>query len=171
MIEKLSPTRRSARRLRYVTIAVAAVLAIVMLFAIWILISGRREAFTSLRIQDGGLSAWPAAILVLIIGALIVLALLRLARMLWRVEQGESFRAAGDLRRFALYLFLSVLFSVLGPPLVLLAFRQAAGDARPVELSISVNEVLMILVTGLLFFVARLLDEAQAVADDASQIV
>ena len=33
------------------------------------------------------------------------------------------------------------------------------------------SDLLMLFVTGLLFFVARLLDEAQRVADDFSQIV
>ena len=52
------------------------------------------------------------------------------------------------------------------PPLL-----QLASGARQLELSLGGGEALMLLLTGLLFFVARLLDEARRLAEEHSQIV
>jgi hypothetical protein len=111
-------------------------------------------------------AAWViGAIALLLFGLLIGLAMLRAAALLRAVEGGQVFPAR-PLRGFALWLFLTVLFAVLGPPLL-----QLASGTRHLVLSLGGGEALMLLLTGLLFFVARLLDEAQRLADDHSQIV
>ena len=61
---------------------------------------------------------------------------------------------------------LTVLFGVVGPPLL-----QFASGAPRIEVTLDGGEALMLLLTGLLFFVARLLAEAQRLADEHSQIV
>ena len=162
--------RRAARLLRLATIASALLLAAVAALAAWVLLNGRRADFSALRIEDQGLAPWSAALSILLVALMVVLALLRLARMLAKVEAGSPFGAARDLRGFATFLFLSVIASVLAPPLLQLVFAGGHGPQR-FDLSLSMSDALMLLITGLLFFVARLLDEAQRVADDASQIV
>ncbi|MBO9621582.1 MAG: hypothetical protein J7500_02610 [Sphingomonas sp.] len=119
--------------------------------------------------MDDSLTSAQGAGLLAVTGALLAMALLRLAAMLRSVETGQAFPAA-PLRGFACYLFLAVLASVAGPPLIQLAAAAVAGGGR-VELGLDGGEVLLLFVTCLLFFVAQLLGDAQAIADDARQIV
>jgi len=157
--------RRAARRLRLFTLFGIALAELFILFAAWVLVEGRAADFPALEIRTGGLAPWPAAGILILFGLLLGLALLKLAAMLRQIEGGAPFASAG-LRGFARYLFLAVLASVLAPP-----FVQAATGAARVNLALGGGAALMLLVTGLLFFVARLLDEAQRLADDHSQIV
>lgn len=157
--------RRAARRLRFVALVGIAAIELVILLATWLLFNGNAADFPALDIQTDGLPPIPAALSLLLFGLLIGLALLRVVAMLREVEAGRLFPARA-LRGFARWLFLAVLASVLAPPL----FHLAAGAHR-LDLSLGAGEALMLLVTGLLFFVARLLDEAQRLADDHSQIV
>jgi hypothetical protein len=157
--------RLAARRLRYVTQAGIALVVGGSVAAAGALAAGRADGLGVLRIETEGLAPWPAALSLLAVGALLAAALLHLVRMLRQVEAGASF-AAAPLRGFALFLFLAVLASILLAPLLDLAF-----GGRRLVLAVSGGDALMLFVTGLLFFVAKLLDEAQRVADDASQIV
>jgi len=162
-------TRRSARLMRLVTLFGIALLVIVTVFAAWASVAGTPNFDpVDVRIDAGGLSGWPATIVLLVTSALLVIALSYMVAMLRRVESGAPFAAARQLRGFARFLFLAVLASVLLPPL----FQLALGppDQR-VMFALAGSDLLMLFVTGLLFFVARLLDEAQRVADDFSQIV
>jgi len=156
---------RAARRLRLVTLFGTALVLIGFLFGAWVTLAGRGAEFPALGVGAGGLPPVPAAIVLALFGLLVALALLRLAAMLREVEGGIAFPAAA-LRGFARYLFLAVLASILGPPLLGLAW----GMER-VSLSLDSGQALMLLITGLLFFVARLLGEARRLADDHSQIV
>lgn len=157
--------RLAARRLRLVVLFVAALIELAILFAAWVTLNGNAASFPAMQIDVGGLAPVPGAIALLLFGLLTGLALLSAAALLRAVEAGEIFPAR-QLRGFALYLFLAVLASVLGPPLL----HLTAGAGR-LTLALSGGEVLMLLLTGLLFFVARLLDEAQRLADEHSQIV
>jgi hypothetical protein len=157
--------RRAARRLRLVALFGTAAIELVILFAAWVLINGNAAGFPALDIHTHGLPPVPAAVSLLLFGLLIGLALLRVVAMLREVEAGNPFPAHA-LRGFARWLFLAILATVLAPPL----FHLAAG-ARRLDFTLGAGEALMLLVTGLLFFVARLLDEAQRLADDHSQIV
>ncbi len=168
MREPSPSIRRGARRLRVATVAAIVLVELVILLAVWALLFGRRADLPALQIQDQGLPPWPAIIGLLLIGLLVGLALFRLLRMLGKVESGDLF-AAGDLRGFALFLFLSVLVSIV-VPMVGPLFADGPGPHR-LTVNLSLTEGLMLLISGLLFFVARLLDAAQAIADDASQIV
>ena len=163
--------RRSARRLRYVALAAIILFELVLLFAAWVLMTGRRDEYSALEIHDSGLPPWAASLLLLVIGLLVGIALFRLVRMLGRVEAGAPFAAAGDLRGFAFYLLVAVIASVFVPPLLQLGIGLGSGAPHRIAFSLGGTELLTLLVSGLLFFVARLLDEAQRLADDHSQIV
>ena len=163
--------RASARRLRYVALAAIILFEFLLLFAAWVLIAGREEDYPALHIHVSDAPPWAAAATLLLAGLLVGIALFRLVRMLRRVEAGAPFAAAGDLRGFAFYLLLAVIASVVAPPLLQLGGSAATGAPHRVDLTLGDTELLTLLVTGLLFFVARLLDEAQRLADDHSQIV
>jgi hypothetical protein len=163
--------RASARRLRYVALAAILLFELLVLLAAFVLVTGRRNEFTALHIDDSGLPPWAAAAVLVLVGLLVGIALFRLARMLSRVETGAPFAAAGDLRGFAFYLLLAVLASVFAPALLGLGIAAASGAPHQLALAMGGTELLTLLVSALLFFVARLLDEAQRLADDHSQIV
>lgn len=163
--------RASARRLRAVALAAIVLFELMLLLAAWVLIAGRREEFSALHIQDSGLPPLAAAFSLLLIGLLVGIALFRLVRMLGRVEAGAPFAAAGDLRGFAFYLLLAVAASVFVPPLLQLGIAAASHAPHRLDLALGGTDLLALLVSALLFFVARLLDEAQRLADDHSQIV
>jgi hypothetical protein len=165
MTEPPPKMRRAARRLRLFAIFATALVELLILFAAWVTLSGNGASFPSLQVETGGLAPVPAAVSLLIFGLLVGLALLRAIALLRAVEAGEPFPARA-LRGFALWLFLSVLFGVVGHPLL-----QLASGAPRLVLSLSGGQALMLLLTGLLFFVARLLDEARRLADEHSQIV
>ena len=157
--------RRAARWLRLVALFAGALVELVILFAAWVQLNGNAASFPALRIETGGLPPVPAAIALLLMALLVGLALLRAAALLRAVEAGQVFPARA-LRGFAFWLFLLVLFGVVGPPLLALA-----SGAAHFQLTLGGGQLLMLLLTGLLFFVARLLDEAARLADDHSQIV
>jgi hypothetical protein len=157
--------RRAARRLRLFAIFATALVELVILFAAWVTLNGNAASYPSLQVETGGLAPLPGAIALLLFGLLVGLALLRAIALLRAVEAGEPFPARA-LRGFALWLFLTVLFGVVGPPLL----QLASGEPR-IEVTLDGGEALMLLLTGLLFFVARLLDEARRLADEHSQIV
>ena len=166
MIETPPRLRRSARRLRLAALFGIALIELLVLFAAWVLAAGRQADFPALAIQTDGLRAAAGR------------RDLAAARPADRPRPASSWsrccarsRAArpsrrGGLRGFARYLFLAVLASVFAPPLI-----AAVQGAHRVDLALGGGQALMLIVTGLLFFVARLLDEARRLADDHSQIV
>jgi hypothetical protein len=168
MNEAPSSIRRSASRLRLATLFATALVELGIAFAAWVLVFGRPEDMPWLGIEVGGLPRVPAAIVLLLFGLLLGLALLRLVAMLRQIEGGAPFAAAG-LRGFARWLFLAVFVTWLAPPLIFLAAGDAYGHHR-LHLSLDSSEALMLLDTGLLFFVARQLAEAERLADEHSQI-
>ena len=163
---------RAARRLRLVTQGAILLLVVVTLGSAALLMAGQAQAGGGVvQIDTAGLPPFPAAFVQLVTGLLVTLALLRLAGMLGKVEAGQPFATAAGLRGFALYLFLAVLASILLPPLIEIAMAALGVGDRRATFDIGGEEILMLFVTGTLFLVARLLDAAQRVADDASQIV
>jgi hypothetical protein len=169
----LSPkTIRSARLLRRVTLAGIAVLALILLVALWVAATGRMDLLGApLRVDGDGLPPRGAAGAMAVLAVLLMFALRRLVQMLRLVEANRPFATAGALHGFALWLFVTVLASVLLPPILHAALGPAVDGARQATFTLSGDQALMLLVTGLLFFVSRLLDEAQRLADDHDQIV
>jgi hypothetical protein len=164
-MEFSSPLSRSARRLRLATLFCTALVVIFGLFAALLAVSGSDLA--EVRITGDPVSSATAA-------ALFAAGLWRLIRMLRRIEAGETFTSGtiGDLRGFALFTLLAALASVFLPPLVSLAaaFPREAGQVR-ITFDLAGSDLLAILASALLFFVTRLLREAQRIAEDNSQIV
>ena len=172
MITAAPSLARSARLLRWVSFAGIALVVAAMLLGLWTLHYGPAEdGGLNFSVDADGLGPLDAAVVLVVAGAVLVLALLQIALMLRAVEQGAPFRTGARLRRFALYLFLSLLASVLLPPLIQWGHSLAGSGPRRVSLSLSGEDLLMLFVSGLLFFVARLLEAAQHVAEDHEQIV
>lgn len=166
-MEQQDRITRAAGRLRLVTQTLMVLIALVGLAAIAVL-AGLIGSDGPMRvtIDLGGLQPRAAGGVLIVCGLLLIAAFAELAAMLRAVERGVMFGAARRLRGFARYLFLAVLASVALPPLI-----QLASGAGSVSFDLSAGEAIMLLVTALLFFVGRLLDEAQRVADDHAQIV
>ena len=163
---------RSARRLRWTTLFGIALVVAAMVFGCWSLAIGpQRGGGFTLSVDTDGLAPGAACAVLLIACSLLIVALFQIATMLRAVERGEPFRTGASLRGFAFYLFLALLASVLLPPLIQWGQSLAAGTPMRVDFSLSGEEVLMLFVTGLLFFLGRLLEAAQAVAEEHEQIV
>lgn len=163
---------RAARRLRQLTLAGIGLLAVMTLSAaIVLLLGGPAGGGVSVAVEDYGLPPWPAAIINVIVAALLGYALWQLSQMLRLVEMGDPFATGGALRKFALYLFLSVLGSIVLPPLAHLLTIVGQEGKHQLTLALDGNDLLMMFVTGLLSVVARLLDEAQSVAEEHRQFI
>lgn len=171
MIEAHDRLARAARRLGLAAAVGIAVVAAGVAVGIWALLTGARmEGALTVSVDPDGLAPAPAAVVLGIEGALLIAALVQIVAMPRAVVAGAPFRTGARLRLFALYLFLSTLASALLPPLIEWGMT-AAGLAQRVSFSLSSEELLMLFVTGLLFFVARLLEAAQRVDDEHRQIV
>lgn len=155
---------RSARRLRVVVLIVAVVLALAMLAGV-VLPSG--------VVSSSGLSrGWGLAVAGLTI-ALGVGSLVELGAMLREVEHGRVF-APATMRRFRRFaaLFLScAVANVALPPLVQLVQLIAARGHGEVTVSLSDSGLLTLLAGVLMFFIARMFDEAARLDDDNRSIV
>jgi hypothetical protein len=171
MIEYERSSRAAARRLRIIVQWIGLIVVALIAFAAFTLLSGQQGGSNIIKVENHGLPPWMAAILLAGLAFFVGLAMVHLVRLLEQVEAGSPFAIAANLRGFARYLFLAVLTSVLAPPLLQAAMGLAGGGGYSVRFSLGLGEGLALLVTGLLYFVARLIDAAQALADDHSQIV
>ncbi len=105
------------------------------------------------------------------LGALLTIAALwRLTAMLARIERGERFSppVTRHFREFALLLLLAAVVTLLAPFVAMLVLPR---DPHRLAIPISFRDVWMMIVTFVLFLVARLLDEAQRIESDLSEIV
>lgn len=99
---------------------------------------------------------------------LMLLALWQLAAMLARIEQGDRFSPAvtSRFRRFALLLFVASAALVVVP-----IFVVPRAPGAPIRLMLDMRDAWILLITGLLFLVARLLDAANRLERDLGEIV
>lgn len=171
MTDARSNLRRSARRLRIATILVAILIGTAVLVAIVAVLTGHQDDIPGMQIEDDGMHRWTVVLSLVGIGGCLVLALSRLTTMLVRVEAGDNIGIARDLRSFASWLFLAILGLMILPALIQLAIRLITGVPLLVTVTISLPEALMLLITGLLFFVARLVGEAERVSEEGRQII
>lgn len=105
------------------------------------------------------------------LGALLTLAgLWRLAAMLALIERGARFSppVTRCFREFALLVLLAAVVALLAPFVALLVLPR---DPHRIHIPLSFRDIWTIVVTGVLFLVARLLDEAQRIESDLSEIV
>ena len=103
--------------------------------------------------------------------ALVLLALWQLADMLRLVGRGDHFSSAAirRFRGFALSLFVASAVMFLAP--LIIAIASSHPGPEEVRLPVKLRELLTMLVTGALFLVARLLEEAGQIDSDLKEIV
>lgn len=107
-------------------------------------------------------------------GLAFALGLWRLMNMFKHIRRGELFARAtiAELRGFTSLVLISAVISIALPAImaVLEAATSRAAE-RVVTLTFHGGDFFSLLIAALLFFVARLLGEAQRIAEDSSQIV
>ena len=103
--------------------------------------------------------------------ALVLLALWQLADMLRLVGRGDHFSPAAirRFRGFALFLFIASAVMFLAP--LVMAIASDHPGPEQLRLPVKLRELLTMLVTGALFLVARLLEEARQIDSDLKEIV
>jgi hypothetical protein len=101
---------------------------------------------------------------------LFAIALWQLAAMLRAVSAQDYFSIVlvRRFRRFASFLLLSALASVVLPPIVSLIPQ---GDGAPRLVALDFRDIWTLCVAAVLFLLARLIDEARRIALDLSEIV
>lgn len=162
-MQQQSDLARSAHRLRLLALIVAAALAIAM-------VAG---AVLPEGTSSNGLSRSWGIIIAAVTIALAIASLLELAAMLREVENGRVF-ARSTMRRFrrfaALFLTCAVANTALPPfaQLTRLAMNHGHGE---VTVSLSDSGILTLLAGVLMFFIARMFDEAARLDDDNRSIV
>lgn len=157
---------RFASRLRLATMVVGVGLVLLTLAAV--LLPGSHI----IRVQAEGLSRPWATVVSVAVVILAVGGLVPLASMLHAVEEGQVFASAAtrNFRRFALLFLLSAGANIVLPPLVQLGLALHAGGGR-ITLHLNDSGLVTLLVGALLFFVARLFDEAARLDEDSRSIV
>ena len=101
---------------------------------------------------------------------LLVVAFYQLTRMLGRIASGEMFTAQviGHFRGFALWLLITALFGLAGP---LAASLVASGGANHFEFVLDFQKLLLVVVTLVLFLLARLLERARRLEEENREFV
>ena len=157
---------RFARRLRIGTLTVAIALAAVILVATF------APRIGTVRFNAAALPYGWGLALAWVVVALVVTALIELARMLRQIELGEPFAPATTrhFRGFARLLLAAAIARVVLPPIAEIAViaQQAGGVAH---LGLDDSDALLLLLSGVLFLVARLFDEAARLKADSESII
>ncbi|MGK2284526.1 DUF2975 domain-containing protein [Pedomonas sp. V897] len=166
-----------ARRLRIGTALALVVVVGICLYAAIAGLAGLGQP-GEVHISSASDSGTPAnrneLIAAAIAGLPLAIALWRLIRMLRAIERGQLFTGTtvAELRGFALFVMISALASILVLPVLDIATALASdADTRTVTLTFDGGDFFALLVSVLLFFLARLLGEAQRIAEDNEQIV
>jgi hypothetical protein len=171
-----SSLARNAKILRFATYAGLVLVVAATLIGVFEVLLGSGVT-PSIQVATGADADRPglAAMIVLVAtGTPFALALWELSRMLGRAEQGEIFSqpTITHLRRFALLVLITAAVSICLPPVLAIATALGTGrDLSEVTLSFDGGDIFILLVSALLFFVSRLFEEAQRIADENRQIV
>lgn len=166
---------RAARRLKLCTGIGLGVVVVLVVYAAVAGIAGLAQSNSIFVANSEGFSADQAGLIsAALSGIPLALALWRLVRMLREIERGAIFTGATvrELRGFAFFVMLSALASILVEPVVaVIAGLVSKADHVKVNLTFDLNDFFILLVSVLLFLVARLFSEAQRIADENEQIV
>lgn len=166
---------RSARRLKLCTGAgLAGVIAITLYAGVAGIMGLGQSADVHILSNDGAAAGRIGLIAAMLTAAPLAVGLWRLMRMLTEIQRGQIFTAVTvrELRGFALFVMISALVGIIAEPLLTVAAALASGaDGVSVKLTFDLNDFFILLVSVLLFFVARLFSEAQRIADENEQIV
>jgi hypothetical protein len=170
-----APLRRHARRLRWAVIGVLVLTALILavgLYAEMEVLQGRSGGISPSALRIGNVG-WPEWWTLCLAGVAVLVALWRLAHMLKCIEGGEIFtrQTTGDLRHFAAWILVATLLWTFLPAAVRVFSALVGAPMGHEMIQVDGSQFLMVLVSGVLFFVARLLDAAQRLADDHRQIV
>lgn len=164
---KLQLLRRHARGLRWATLAASALLVLMVIGGFVLPDDG------VIRVSGAGLPYIWNIVTSAVVIALAVASLVSLAAMLRAVETGDVFARSVTraFRRFALLYLLSVVADIVLPPTVQLGLLAANGWHGLVTVGVDNARVLSLAVAALLFFIARLFDEARRLEEDSRGIV
>ena len=159
--------QQHARRLRWATLSAGALLSLMVLGGIALPGNG------VIRVTGEGLPYVWNIVTSAIVVTLAVLSLVSLAAMLRAIGAGDVFARpmTRSFHRFALLYLLSILADLLLPPMVQLGLLFANGGHGLVSVGADNARVLSLAVAALLFFIARLFDEAQRLEEDSRGIV
>ena len=161
---KATQVGRFARRLRHGVLTLALLLALATAASI-LLPAAPGQGGASLA-ADGLPQTLAAGIAVISVG-LALIGLLELGRMLRLVEADAAFspRATRHLKNFASLLIAAVLAATIAPGLVRLIRHEG------LILSLDSSDALLLLVSILIFLIARLFDAAARYQEDSRSIV
>lgn len=166
-----------ARRLRWVTLAAIGLVGAMILLGSFAVLSGWTEPNLAISVSLDDADPrmrWASLVSILISGLPFLYALWHLSRMLACAEREDTFSAASvaHLRGFALWVFVATMGAIVLSPLVHTAAGLLAGlPVNRLRVDLDIRDVFALLVSGLLFFVARLLETARRLSDDLKQIV
>jgi hypothetical protein len=165
--------RRGARLLRYGVLGGVFVLLVTTSAALLIPQGAHSRVSAIIAIHEPGMPHGAAVGVAVLLCGLLTVGLIHLIRMLRRLESGELFSpgVTKNLRAFALFALLSAVVSTIGSPAIRLIAMLSQGGASRLTLGADSSDIWLLLFTGLLFLVARLLDEAIRIVDDHKQIV
>jgi len=161
--------RRTARLLRRGVLGGIAVLLVVTFAALLNPRGANRSVAAIIEIHEEGVPHAAALVLAVLLCGLLTVGLIRLLRMLRRIESGELFSPL--VKAFTLFALLSAVVSTLGPPAIHLISLLGRNGGRELTLGADSSDIWLLLFTGLLFLIARLLDEAIRIVDDHQQII
>lgn len=165
--------------------AIAGVLALLQLLYFtlsWILPEATQLGPVAVSFTPRGLAAgavaglppglrWSGTLCALPALLLLGYAFLRLDRMLRACAGGRMFalETVGHMKAFAASLLGALVLTVLEPALRALVWRLLAGGtghARPVQVGVSSEELMLVLICALFFVVASMMHEARRLAED-----
>ena len=112
---------------------------------------------------------WAGALCALPALLLLGYALLRLDRMLQACAGGQMFalRTVGHMKAFAASLLGTLVLTVIEPALRALVWRLGfGGPPRAVNVGVSSEELMLVLICALFFVVASMMHEARRIAED-----
>jgi hypothetical protein len=124
-------------------------------------------------VSSAGLSRGWGLLVSAITVTLAVASLIELARMLREVEKGRVFAITTmrRFRRFSTLFLMCALANVSLPPLIQIALLIASRGRGEVAVMISDSALLALVAGALMFFIARMFDEAARLDDDSRSIV
>lgn len=167
----------AARRLRIASLTGIVLLVLILAYGVVATLTGKTSPAAGFSFYLGAQSPiahWAAFATLVVTMTPLGLALWRLAQMLAIIERGEIFSRAmiARFRGFAFFLVAAAGLSMLAPiAMNFFLYAVVGGNVEQLAVRIDGRDVFMLFVSGLLFFVAKLLGEGKRLADDVRQII
>ncbi len=163
----------NARRLRFATLLVLALACGLTLAAAIAALDDPAHSIEQGLAVDRPAAQWAALLVGIATTPLFVAARVRLVRVLRCIEAGWPFarEAVGHLRAFAGWVFVASLAPLVLPTMANLGLRLLVDTADRLSIVLEDGDLFLPLFSGLLYIIARLVGQAQAVADENRQII